>query len=883
MNRRTWLLTGLLVLAFALALVGPGITSDEALAQQGAFSRVRFLHAVPGAPDVDVYFDGALVASGLSYGSVTPHLNVPGGEHQVALRQGGTGAGSPVLIEVPVPLVPDLAFMVVAQGSPSALQAALYEDILDELEPGMARLTAINAIADSPSLDMLTSAGGPLLQGVSYGAQFGTVNIGSSLQNLVMVPAGGAVESAVAQAGQVSLQSGTMYTFVALGTLDGAVAPSVLTLETPVNGSAESVQVRIAHGSPDAPAVDVYANDLLIVPSLALGEMSGHIPLPAGSYTLALRPAGQPLASDPVATAVVTLEASTPALTIAATGNVGDGTLALTAFPDGVANIAPNMARIAVINAVPGSTASVMLVDAAQTVLANDLAVGQQSAAVDVAVGEQMLTVRVTVADAPVDLIVPAQDYFGGMYYNVLVYGGGPDALPFDARVAGTEILVTIDSLLPAGALAAVAVVEAPPAEVVPTEAPAAPSAVITEEPPAEAAPAEVQPAAASELVVDAQPPAEAAPPAEAPESGAQFQQPTSSPDDILATVQLDPGANLQCREYPNSEARSMGLIPSGETVVVIGRTGEPELPETGNPTPEPTPVVETINDLWVSVRWDQPNGGYIRCWTAARYMLFEYKGKFLLELEDLLEALPEEPFNRPGEAVGASEQPPTPIYNAVLATVNLEPGVSLQLRRYPDPNAEVLERVPAQAQMEVLAVVEAPTEGLVGQPTNPYWIYVRYRQEFGSSTVGWVSAEYIFFTHLDRYMELEDLVDLQVPFIETSEIEPGFYEEAGQPPQLPLEMQDVIGIVTLNPGANLNLRDRPAVDGIVILGIPSGEFVVLNGRSGDGTWVQVTYETDTGPVNGWTASQYLTVTRGGQPWAIKDLEILTGEADTME
>ena len=219
MNRQKWILTGLLLLAVLLALVGP-LHSGTAQAQ-ASLSRIRFLHAVPGAPEVDVYLDGTLVAARLSFGSVTPHLALSSGDHQVALRLAGQEPATPALIEVPVPLVPNLAYMVVAQGTPDTVQAALYEDILDELAPGMARLTAVNAIADAPALDVLTTAGGPLLQGVSYGVQFGTVNIGAGLQDLVFVPAGGSVDGAVTAFGKVPLVSGMLYTFVALGTIEG--------------------------------------------------------------------------------------------------------------------------------------------------------------------------------------------------------------------------------------------------------------------------------------------------------------------------------------------------------------------------------------------------------------------------------------------------------------------------------------------------------------------------------------------------------------------------------------------------------------------------------------------------------------------------------------
>ena len=891
MKRRTWLVAGLVILALVAAIIGP-VSGRQAQAQ-GDTSRVRFLHAVPGAPNVDVYLDGSLTVAGLSYGSVTPHLTVAAGNHQVSLRQAGSDPSAGALLEVAVPLAADLAFTVVAQGTLDTVEGALYEDILDELEPGLARLTAINAIADAPALDVLTTSGGPLLQGVSYGAQFGTVNIPTSEQDLVVVPAGGAVESAIATVGPVSLTSGVLYTIVALGTLDGDVLPSALVMATPVNGTADSVRVRIAHGSPDAPEVDVYANDVFIAPSLELGEMTPHIALPAGAYTISLRPAGSPIADEPALSADVTLDAATPAVTVVATGELSDGSLDLAIYPDSVADMTSESARIAVVNAVPGATATVALADAASTVLASSLAANSQGAAVDVAPGKYMLTVSIQGVDTPVDVVVPEETYAGGMYYTVLVFGGGAAAAPFDARVAGTEIAVEADSLPgssgvmvlevpptePTEAVPAEATEEAPAAE--PTEAAPAPveTAEVVEAPPAEPTEVAAQPTD-TELVIEPAGAGASTEVVESPPAEAQA-QPTVAPQPLvtqepvpIAYVELNPGANLHCREYPSANAKSLGLIPSGATLTVLGKTGEPLVPDTGSPTPEPTPVVETLEDLWLSVRWDPPTGGYLRCWVAAQFLRVEYRGQLLDTLEELL-ALPEEPFNLPGEAVDTDIQPPTPVYDAILATVNLDPGVSLQLRRYPKTDAEALDRVPAGAQLEVLGYVEAPSEGLIGQPVDPNWIRVRYLKENGGATVGWVSAQYVTLSYRDRAIDITELTVLDPE-------EAGFYESPGQQPVIPIEQQAIVGVVTLDPGANLNLRDRPSPDAFVVVGVPSGEVLTILGRNGDGTWVRVTYETSTGPLEGWVATQYLTITQGGQPVNLANLENLSEEPDVL-
>jgi len=865
MNYRKTVLVSVLLIAVLFTLPG------QSWAQETT-ARLRFLHAVPGAPDIDIYLDGALVAPGQSYEDATPYLTVAAGEHQVAVRQAGTDAAAAALVEVPVSLASSLAYSLVVQGTPDAVEAALYEDVLDELAPGMARLTAINTISGAPALDVLTATGGPLLQGVNYATQYGTINIPAGVQDLVVVPAGGSVEGAVATIGQVPLHSGSLYTLLILGTLEGPVTPSVLVLASPLNGAPDSARLRVAHGSPDTGAVDVYANDVLLAPSLELGQMTGHIALPAGATTVALRPAGSAATDAPTVSADVTLEG---AMTVVATGEAGDNSLALQVFPDMMDGVTPENARIAVVNAVTGSTATVTLSDPSATVLASELGENAQGDAVDVPPGAYMLTVSIQGIESPVDVVVPEQVYAGGVYYSVLVFGGGAAQSPYDARVAATEIDVTVESL-PGASGEAVAAAPTP-AEVAPAEATPTPAevAAATEEAPAEVV--SPTPITDTELVTDEPGTSTEIVPATPAEvvPAATPQPVVTQPPVPIGFVELDPGANLHCREYPRADARSLGLIPSGAQLTIIGRIG-PELPaDTGSPTPAPTPVVETIEQLWLSVEWNTGDGGYVQCWVNAQYLRIEFRGKLLDQLEELIELLPEVPFNQPGQAVNTTITPPTEVFDAILATVNLDPGVSLQLRRDPKTSAEALDRVPAGAQLEVLGYIEAPSEGLVGQPVDPNWLRVRYRKENGGATVGWVSAQYVTLSKLGRSLTITD-----VPLLETAE--PGFYETPGQQPVIPLEQQAVVGVVNLDPGANLNLRDRPSDDAFVVRAIPTGSVLTINGRNGAGTWVQVTFEAEGAQLEGWVNAQYLVITRGGQPYNIADLPNLSTEPDTM-
>ena len=65
--------------------------------------------------------------------------------------------------------------------------------------------------------------------------------------------------------------------------------------------TAETAKVRVGHFSPDAPAVDVYANDGAILTDVPFGVLSDYLEVPAGTYTIAVVAAG----ADPADGAVI--------------------------------------------------------------------------------------------------------------------------------------------------------------------------------------------------------------------------------------------------------------------------------------------------------------------------------------------------------------------------------------------------------------------------------------------------------------------------------------------------------------------------------------------------------------------------------------------------
>lgn len=108
----------------------------------------------------------------------------------------------------------------------------------------------------------------------------------------------------------------------------GAAAALAAVMALPAGAFADShenAMVRVGHFSPDAPAVDIYANGEIFagLEDVPFGVLSDYIEVPADTYSLAVVVAGEDPAAATVIAADVPFEAGTRT-TVAATGFVAD-------------------------------------------------------------------------------------------------------------------------------------------------------------------------------------------------------------------------------------------------------------------------------------------------------------------------------------------------------------------------------------------------------------------------------------------------------------------------------------------------------------------------------------------------------------------------------
>lgn len=799
-------------------------------AQTDGVSYLRFVHGIPDAPAIDVYTDGQLTAANLQYATATTYAQVSSGTRQLVVTT--TGSTEP-LWQQTIEAGQDLSYTLVAAASDSNLfNFAAYEEDRNSTQLGSARFTAVHAIAAADALDVVLVDGRAVIPNIAFGQPTSSIDLPVSfIYDILLVPSGGAPDAAVVTPDALALTTNTSYMLVVLGSAD---EPEALLLEAPVFADSASGFVRLAHGVAGAPAVQIAVDGTVIVRELAYGEATQHIPVATGDYSVQITTAE---GGDAILEGELAVEGGRAYTGVAVAS--GD-TLELAVFSDDLTSLSADEALISVINTLPdGQFASLSLEDG--TVLSESLGFAQISEAVAITPAELAGTLNLDLETEALVTDIPAQAFYGGVYYNVFVINnnGQPDVI-----YAATSLLQNAASA-PGGAERTL-VLEAPTEAETSSEVVQAPTQT----------PAEIVQVAT------------VAPPTLAPTAA------PTQPAGPTARVVLDPGANLQMRQYPSTTAFSLGLAPSGSTLIVNGRAGAPV---EGIPSVTPTDYVDPVSlltadqdlnpaETWLNVTYLPPSGGELTAWVNAQFLdVRDDRGR-----RQRLADLPTVPANLAGEAIGTQITSPTTQENVVTATVfNLAPGVNLHIRRTPDPAAESLVLIPNGTALQ-----------LVGVNPDRAWAFVIFTSAQGGTVTGWATTEFLSFSLNGQAVTLADLETrnllIEVQATRRGEVS-GSVSSVASAGGDPLR-DAYIAQVNVNPGANLHLRREPNAGSESLGLIPANTRLVVSARDGTGQWVQTEFEGR----EGWVNTQYLVFTFNGRPAELADIPVAEGQTNTL-
>ncbi len=346
-----------------------------------ATARIRVAHLSPDAPAVDFCiasagtgeFAGPVLANaggiaGLSYSKVTKYLDVAPDQYDVRLVAPGSKDCSSSLGGLPditnLPALTEGASATLAatgllsHGEVQPFEIKAYIDDADVAD-GQAKLRFIHASPGTPNVDVGIGGGvafTPVFENIAYGGfrahDNGYFQTGP-IDGIEISARATGTKADVIAVKPVALPAGAIATAFAIGEIGNPSAPlrvlvcndngepHDLETECAVTGGApERAKVRIAHLSPDAPAVDVCI-------TTAGGDLAAATPL------FASLDARQGLSYPQITTYVELPVASYDVRVIAAT----ESTCANAAVPDtkGIAVTANLFATVAAIGVIDGS------------------------------------------------------------------------------------------------------------------------------------------------------------------------------------------------------------------------------------------------------------------------------------------------------------------------------------------------------------------------------------------------------------------------------------------------------------------------------------------------------------------------------------------------
>jgi uncharacterized protein YgiM (DUF1202 family) len=775
---------------------------------------VRFVHVVADTAAIDVYVNGTLAVVGLDNGAASDYLGLQAGTYTITATPAGS---TDPLWEQSVTLDTGTAKTLIA-SSGSSFDA--FSDNLSSTAFGSSRLLLVHAIAGGDAVDVTLAepvtlngveqaAGTTIASGLAYASSFGAFDLPAQTY-VVNV-------SEILENVSLPLNSGTSYIAVVHGTVDN---PAVLLLSAPTVAPEDTGLVRFVHGVFGADAVDVYVNGTLVVPMLGTNNPSAHIAVLAGDAEVSYVVAG---GEDEVANTSITVEAGA-AQTVAALAS-GDE-VSLSSFADDLSGISSNDAVVTVLNTIDGSTVTLSLNDG--TELSSELEAGEASDASVIAPITSEVAFDLAMGESSGNLTSPEVTFYAGTYYNVIVLGG--DAFnPPNLVIASTAI----DQGLGSAPNSEVAINVGQSQE---------PAAVATTETPSE--------------VVAATP----APVVELPQNV------------ITGQVALDPSANLQLRQYPNPDALSLGLAPSGALLVINGREGRPVALVEGQAEPaeaadwvDPVELLGEGEDLdpaqtWLNVTFNTADGGQITAWVLSQFLIIRDDAGDLVPLRELDTF----PRNVAGDTVNTNVTPPTAPENLVVAIViNINSDANLNLRRTPTTDGEILARLSLGTVVELVGFI-APSD--INTPfiaSEAEWAFVSYSPAEGGVITGWASTGFLRYEWRDATADPDELfarelVEIIDPTIrgEVSEGAPA----VSAPTQDPIE-DAYVATVVLNEGANIHLRRNPDVSSESLVLIPAGTLLIVDVRTAQADWLHTSFEGE----EGWISSQFVTITYNGR------------------
>ena len=264
-------------------------------------SSIRVLHASPDAPNVDVLVDNQVVLPDVSYKQASEFLQVLTGTRNIKVNAAGT---STTVINADLPLVLDSFTTIIATNFLLEIEPLVLPDENTPPSGNLLKIRVVHSAPSAPPVDVYVTPPGadinaatPTLSDVAFLGFSDFLEVPEGDYQIRVTAAGSKVP--VFDSGTVTLDAGSIFTAVAVDATSGESPISLVVLTNdPTTPFFEiddkSASLRVLHGSPNAPNVDVLIDDEVVLADVPFKTASKFLSVASGTRNIKVNAAGTP-------------------------------------------------------------------------------------------------------------------------------------------------------------------------------------------------------------------------------------------------------------------------------------------------------------------------------------------------------------------------------------------------------------------------------------------------------------------------------------------------------------------------------------------------------------------------------------------------------------
>ncbi|NJN18202.1 MAG: DUF4397 domain-containing protein [Oscillochloris sp.] len=200
----------ILTLCFT-ALPAAPLAAQADAGDDAELALLRVMHAIPDAPEVDIYLDGRLILQDLAYFSISRYLVVPAGEQRIQVVPAGLGVAAAV-IDLTPELFAGSSHTIGAIGNRANAEALAIKRPIRQFLSDNAHVLLVHAATEAPTFD-ITAPGydQPFAEDLAFGDSVELL-VPPGVYRFELVPPGADTPFYTAEA--VRLEGGWGYTLV---------------------------------------------------------------------------------------------------------------------------------------------------------------------------------------------------------------------------------------------------------------------------------------------------------------------------------------------------------------------------------------------------------------------------------------------------------------------------------------------------------------------------------------------------------------------------------------------------------------------------------------------------------------------------------------------